>query len=325
MPKGLFVLDSASFESIYGPEERQAIEQLVEMVAPPHTAEMVAQNPSVLHEVEVIFSGWGCPVFTSDLLRHAPNLKALFYGAGSVKYLVTDAFWARGIQISSAYAANGIPVAEFTLSQIFFALKSGWQHVLNTRQKRTFERLPVAGGYGSTVGLVSLGMIGRMMVDRLKSYDLHLLAYDPFAAPLPGVTRCPLEEIFWRSDVVSIHTPWLKETEGLITGAHLRCMKPYSTLINTSRGAVIRENEMIAVLQERPDLTAVLDVTYPEPPAADSALYTLPNVILTPHIAGSIGAECRRMGQSMVNELRRYLAGEPLRYGLSKERVQIMA
>jgi phosphoglycerate dehydrogenase-like enzyme len=82
---------------------------------------------------------------------------------------------------------------------------------------------------------------------------------------------------------------------------------------------------MIAVLQQRPDLYAVLDVTYPEPPEPGSPLYTLPNVVLTSHIAGSMDAECRRMGQYIISELRRYLAGEPLYWAITRERAQIMA
>src|SRR5690606_8819626 len=115
-----------------------------------------------------------------------------------------------------------------------------------------------------------------------------------------------------RSDVVSLHSPWLPETVGMITGDHFRQMKPYASFINTARGAIIREAEMIAVLQDRPDLTALLDVTYPEPPAPGSPLYTLPNVVLTPHIAGSMDMECRRMGRYMVDELQRFLHDEPL-------------
>jgi len=102
-------------------------------------------------------------------------------------------------------------------------------------------------------------------------------------------------------------------------------MKPYSTFINSSRGAIVREAEMVNVLQERTDLTAVLDVTYPEPPLPDSPLYTLANVILTPHIAGSVGSECQRIGQYMLDELRRYLAGQPLKYALSRMQVANMA
>jgi phosphoglycerate dehydrogenase-like enzyme len=140
-----------------------------------------------------------------------------------------------------------------------------------------------------------------------------------------GAEKCSLEAIFNRSDVVSLHTPWLKETEGMITGEHLALMKPNATFINTARGAVVREQEMIEVLQQRPDLFAILDVTYPEPPKPGSPLYTLPNVILTPHIAGSLDNECQRMGRYMVDELERYLAGEPLQWAISREKAATLA
>lgn len=325
MLKGLFILNPASYEAIYGPQEREEIGNLVDIYAAQQTAETIQQNPQVLEQVEAIFSGWGCPVMTANFLSHAPNLKVVFYGAGSIKYFVTPIFWERNIQVTSAYAANAVPVVEYCLGHILLGLKNIWQQALLCRQKRTFVRLPVAGAYGSTVGLLSLGMIGRMLVERLKTFAVRILAYDPYLEAYPGVTLCSLVDIFQQSDVVSVHTPWLKETEGLVTGAHLALMKPYSTFINTSRGAIVREAEMIAVLHQRLDLTAVLDVTYPEPPLAESSLYTLPNVILTPHIAGSVGQECQRMGQYMVAELRRFLAGQPLKYGLTRQQVEMMA
>ena len=136
-----------------------------------------------------------------------------------------------------------------------------------------------------------------------------------------NVELVSLEELFRRADVVSVHTPWLPETEGLIRGAHIASMKQGATFINTARGAVVRERELLEVLAARPDLQAVLDVAIEEPPAADSQMYTLPNVLLTPHIAGSTGAECRRMGRYMAEELVRYAAGEPLRWPVRPEPV----
>ena len=166
-------------------------------------------------------------------------------------------------------------------------------------------------------------MIGRQVCERLRAHDVRVLAYDPFAtaaqAAALNVELCSLAEVFQRADVVTLHTPWLKETEGLITGAHFAAMKPGATFINTARGAVVRETELIEVLTRRPDLQAVLDVTYPEPPGPESPLYTLPNVVLTPHIAGSMNTECRRMGQYMVDELGRYRAGQPLKWQITKE------
>jgi phosphoglycerate dehydrogenase-like enzyme len=102
-------------------------------------------------------------------------------------------------------------------------------------------------------------------------------------------------------------------------------MKSGASFINTARGAIVREPEMVAVLQARPDLFAVLDVFDPEPPEPGSPLYALPNVFLTPHIAGSIGRECWRMGEYMLAEVRRFLAGEPLQWRVTRQSAELMA
>jgi phosphoglycerate dehydrogenase-like enzyme len=128
-----------------------------------------------------------------------------------------------------------------------------------------------------------------------------------------------LEELFSTADVISLHTPWLPETEGMVTGHHFSIMKEGASFINTARGAIVNENEMVKILSNRPDLFAILDVTHPEPPSHDSPLFELPNVLLTPHIAGSMGEECKRMGDIMVNELNHFLHGEPLDYEIKEE------
>lgn len=330
MRKGLYILDECHFDKIYGPDEHRDIESLVDIYAPLQTRESVKAEPSVLHDAEFIFSGWGMPETDKDFLDAAPNLKVVFYGSGTIKYFIRDVFWERGIRITSAYAANGVPVAEYTLSQILFCLKRGWYYARTIKLGgRYIPHEPVPGAYGSVVGIISLGMIGRYVCELLKSFDVRVIAYDPFAtretAASLNVELCSLDDVFKRADVVSLHTPWLKETENMITGEHLMSMKQGAAFINTSRGAVVREGEMIDALQRRPDLQAVLDVTWPEPPVPGSPLYTLPNVILTPHIAGSMSNECGRMGRYMVEELRRYLAGEPMRWEISRERAAILA
>jgi phosphoglycerate dehydrogenase-like enzyme len=329
-PKGLFLLDTIAFEKIYGEEQCRKIQSLVSVQAAPWTASMIKADPLPLADVEVIFSGWGCPQFTDEFLQHAPNLKVVFYGAGSIRPIVTDAFWGHGIKISTAYEANDIPVAEFTLAQILLGLKGYWQYGYSFIQTgRWYEHLPAAGIYGSTVGLISLGMIGWMVAQKLKMYDVHVIAYDPYVSPETaaglGVTMVSLAEIFKRADVVSLHAPWLPETEGMIRREHFAAMKSGATFINTARGAIVRENEMVEVLSVRPDLFALLDVTYPEPPHSGSPLLSLPNVIITPHIAGANTNECKRNGSYVVDELERYLRGEPLHFAVTKEKAAIMA
>lgn len=328
--QGLFLLNPDAYHKIYNPTQQATIAGLVDLYTPPQTAQSVAANPAILQEAEVIFSGWGMPRMDEAFLSHCPNLKIVFYGAGSIKYCTTDAFWQRNIPITSSYAANAVPVAEFTLAQILLSLKKSWQHALAIKAAGAYpKRYTVAGGYGSTVGIIALGMIGRMVCEHLRRFDLNVIAYDPYVsaeeARQLGVTLVALDDIFTQADVVSLHAPWIDATVGMITGAHLATMKEGATFINTARGAIVREGEMIDVLQARPDLLALLDVTYPEPPAAGSPLYTLPNAILTPHIAGSLDNECQRMGQIVVDELQRYLAGEPLQWAISREQAAIMA
>lgn len=284
-------------------------------------------------DVEVILSTWGAPVLDEAFLDSMPNLRAVLYGAGSVKGFVRDCVWGRGIRICSSWGVNAIPVAEMTIAQIILSLKR--VHALS-RWVREAHRFPIQGERPyipslkrSTVGLVSFGKIGQAVRERLGHLDLNVLVYDPYLSEAKASefnVRCvELNELFEQSDVVSLHTPWLPETEGIIRGEHFRLMKTGATLINTSRGAIINESEMIEVLHKRSDIDVLLDVTWPEPPEPGSPLYTLPNVFLTPHIAGSVGRECELMGEAMLEELGRLIRGEPLEREVTRSMVATMA
>lgn len=328
--KGIYILGSGALDLIYGPDERARIAELLEVYAAPQTNESIVRNPSLLADTEILVSGWDGPCMDENFLAIAPKLRVVFYGGGSIRDIVTDASWKRGVRITSAYAANAVPVSEYTLAMVLFSLKYGWQCALTVkREGKLPPRSPAPGCYGSTVGLVSLGMIGRLVRERLRPFDLRVSAYDPFVTTQTtkelGVEMVLLERLFREADVVSLHTPWLPETEGMITGVHFTSMKQGATFINTARGAVVREQEMIDVLRQRPDLMAILDVTHPEPPVDVSPLYTLQNVVLTPHIAGSMGLECRRMGRCMVEEIQRYIEGKPLQWEITQQRAAILA
>lgn len=284
----------------------------------------------VLNRTEIIFSGWGAPRMDTEFLNHLPKLRAILYAGGSVRYFVTDAVWQRGIRVSTAQAINAIPVAEFTVSALLLGLKRFWHFARMTRDTRDFpmER-PMPGAFGSVVGLVSYGTIARLVRARLRSFELEVVVYDPFLsdeeARREGVRKVGLDELFATADAVSVHTPHLPDTVGLIKGRHIESLRAGALFLNTARGEVVDEPAMIAVLRRRSELTAVLDVTSPEPPASDSPLYTLPNVVLTPHIAGSVGRECLRMGQAMVEEYERLRAGRPLQYEITADRAELIA
>jgi phosphoglycerate dehydrogenase-like enzyme len=314
--KAAVVMPAASHALVFGPLEDRALGEMVRWTCPP--SQTYPSGGDFVAETEALFTGWGSPALAGSDLAAFPRLRVIFHSGGSVKHLLTDDIWERGIRVTSAARANAIPVAEFTFAQIILSLKQVWTLCQAIREAQTFVRrdAETASGYGSTVGLLSLGLIGRMVAERLRSLEVRVLGFDPHLSPADaaalGVELRPLDEVFAEADVISCHTPLLAETEQLLREHHFARMKPHATFINTARGAIVHEEEMIRVLQRRPDLFAVLDVTDPEPPTPESPLYSLRNVLLTPHLSGSVGPECRRLGRMMVDEARRYLAGEPL-------------
>lgn len=328
-PPALLVGNLPALEVAYPADLRREISVRVDVLLPPVDSRNWREHREALARAEVILGTWGMPRMDGEFLDAAPNLRAVFYAAGSVKGFVTPEVFLRGITVANANKANAIPVAEYAVSAIILSLKRFWQHALKTHRTKTWQHLPVPGAYRSVIGLVSLGAVGRLTAERLRAYELEVLAYDPFAtaeqAAALGVRLVSLEELFSRSDVVSLHAPWLPETENLVDGRLLRLMKPGATLLNTSRGAVVNEPALCEVLAERADLTAVLDVTRPEPPSPDSPLFHLDNVFLTPHISGSMGGEVARMGVWMVEEMGRFLAGEILQHAVTEPMLATMA
>lgn len=218
--KALYIMNDQSFDLVYPPDVRRELEALAEIYAPKQTKSSVTENPATLRDVEVIFSGWGGPKLDEEFLKAAPNLKALFYGAGTIKQIATEQSWNRGIVITTAAFANAIPVAEYTLSQILFCLKDGWRLVREIQKDHKYPAKPlhVSGAFRSTVGLISLSKVGRIVCELLKPFDIDVIAYDPFVkseeAKELNVKLCSIEDIFENADIVSLHAPLLEETRG---------------------------------------------------------------------------------------------------------------
>jgi len=316
----MIVMQPELADRVYGPEERSAMEACVRLVRSPVSARELRADPSMLEDVEILFTSWGVDHFDESLLQHAPRLKAVFHGAGSVRTFVTDALWERGIVVTSANAANAVPVAEYCVAAILFSLKAGFRNLLEIRENRRWngrgEEKAGAGGYRSTVGFISFGQTARRTVSWLRPFDLRPIAWSPeldanMAAEWDLGARS-FAEVFEEADVISVHTPALPETKGMIGEQEVRSMKQGATLINTARGSVIDQPGLLRALRDRPDLAAILDVTDPEPPEPGSAIFDLPNVFMTPHIAGATGTERRRCGAHAVEQCRLFLAGETL-------------
>jgi len=285
-----------------------------------------------LADAELLVTGWGCPPIDAQVLRNAPRLKAVVHTAGTVRHHITPACWDRGLLVSSSAAANAVPVAEYTLAMILLAgkrvLETARVYRAERRRLDWNERLADAGNYRRTVGILSASIIGRRVIDLLRPHDLTVLLHDPYVTAAEahdlGAQLVPLPDLFERGDVVSVHTPLLPETRGLVGRELLKRLRTGATLINTARGAVVDQNALTdEVVSGR--LHAVLDVTEPDVLPADSPLYDCPNVLLTPHIAGSKGGELRRLAELALAEVESYVLGRPFAHPVRPEHLARLA
>lgn len=286
-----------------------------------------------LSGVEVLITSWGAPRLTAERLDRMPALRAVFHAAGSVRHIATDAFWARGITVTSAAGANAVPVAEFTFASIVLAGKRAQflarepiAHGIHPAPR------PLSGGYsnyGRTIGIVGFSRIGRLVVGLLQQLErVEVLVADPYAdAALVGrscARLVQLDELLSSVDTLSLHAPELPQTRRMIGARELARLRDGATVINTARGSLI-DSDALAAECATGRLDAVLDVTDPEPLPEDSVLYRLPNVSITPHIAGSLGTETRRLSDAALDELARWCAGQPLESEVTRADLAVSA
>ncbi|MEU0048894.1 hydroxyacid dehydrogenase [Streptomyces sp. NPDC006309] len=278
----------------------------------------------VLARTEILVTGWGCPRLDAAALDAAPRLRAVLHAAGSVKGFATPEVWQRGILVSSAAAANALPVAEYTLAMILLAGKDvlGFRDQLRTRRAFPYEGIvPGIGNHGRRVGIVGASRVGRRLIELLRPHDLRVALADPYAdaaeAGRLGVPLLPLDELLRTCDIVTLHAPETAETRHLIGARELALMPTGAVLINTARGALVDHEALVGELRTG-RLRAVLDVTDPEPLPAGSALYDLPNAFVTPHLAGSQGNEVARLGRTVVEEAERLVSGAGLLHAVDR-------
>jgi phosphoglycerate dehydrogenase-like enzyme len=270
-------------------------------------------------DAEIALTGWGSPLLDPE--EH-PELRLVVHAAGSVRGVVPDALWERGVRVVTAADANAVPVAEYTVAMVLLSGK----HVLAAAEefRRTRTHLPAwpttsHGNYRRVVGVIGASRVGRRVLDLLRGYDVTLLVHDPYlsdeAGAALGAELVELDELLARSETVTLHAPDLPETRGILDRRRLALMRDGAVLINTARGVLVDHDALTDELVSG-RLRAVLDVTDPEPLPADSPLWDCPHVTITPHLSGSQGNELARMADLALDELERWSRGEPLQHEL---------
>lgn len=333
-PKLLIAVEESLFSTFFSDSELRRLEGLAEVIdrEPPKRAD----KPFLLDhaaEAEVIISSWGTAALDAEVLGRAAKLKLVCHAAGSIRLIVTDALWDRGIIVTSAAPAIAYGVAEFCLGLMLTASKRVHWQALATREGLWKEAAKSFGGgfeiYQQNIGIIGAGHIGRHLIRLLRNFACNVLVYDPYlsaeGAGELGVQKADtLDELFATCRAVSLNAPTNEGTRRMLRGSHFAALQPGSLFINTAGSIQIDEPEFVAELRKG-RFIACIDRCAEEPCAPDHPYRTLPNVLLTPHIAGVMAENRLRIGTFVVDEIERYIEGQPQRYRVTQEALARMA
>jgi phosphoglycerate dehydrogenase-like enzyme len=280
-------------------EHRERLSRACEVLDPEPLARFdETRAAGLLQRSEILLTGWGCPPLDAGVLGRAPRLRAVVHAAGTVKGHVTEACFDRGLVVSSAAAANALPVAEYTLAAILFASKRLFRIQRRYREERAWRawahEFPDLGNLGKTVGIVGASRIGRRVMELLRHFEHLVLVYDPHLdaedARELAAQPAELDDLLRGSDVVSLHAPSLPETRHMLDARRLGLLRDGAVLVNTARGALIEpaalERELVSGR-----IDAVLDVTDPEVLPADSPLYEVERLARGEPLAHAVGRD----------------------------------
>lgn len=331
MKIALFGTNQLQFSKVYTTEVLKKLAEYGEL-SEKINRKNIKDNAEFLSECEIAFSTWGMPRFTKEEIKmYMPNLKAVFYSAGTVQFFAKP-FLECGVRVFSAFAANAVPVAEYTFAQISLAAKGYFQaskcYRLAPLRSLIFAN-SCSGNFNCKVGLVGLGSIGKMVAEKLKELDVEVFACDPFVsketADKLGVTLVSMKKLFSECDIISNHLANKAELRNIFNHNLFKRMKRHTTFINTGRGAQVNELHLAFHLFVHPSVTFVADVIKTEYFPWLCPLFWCPNAVLTPHIAGSIGKEPQRMAYYMMDELDRYLSAQSVKYEVTQDMLERMA
>jgi D-3-phosphoglycerate dehydrogenase/(S)-sulfolactate dehydrogenase len=245
---------------------------------------------------------------TADVIASAPKLKVIARAGVGLDNIDVKAADAAGVVVVAGLGANAVSVGELTLGLALALLRNIPTHDQLTRQGN-WQRTPGRELSGLTWGLLGCGATGLATAKLLQGFGCKLIGFDPYAKNLQGIELTTFEDVLRNSDVVSIHMPSTPETNSSINAATLRLMKPDSILINVGRGEVINEVDLIDALKAKVIAGAALDVRAQEPPKK-AELEDIPNLILTPHVAGITSESQLRINEILASNILKVLNNE---------------
>jgi D-3-phosphoglycerate dehydrogenase len=256
----------------------------------------------------------GGETISAAIMDKAPKLRVIARTGVGFDAVDVAAASERNIVVTITPGANHESVAEQTFALLLGLVKDLRAHDQSIRSGN-WIRTPLPRPLrGLTIGLVGLGRIGRAVASRAIAFGMTVVAADPFAQTEPGIKIVRLDDLLRTSDVVSLHLPVLEDTRALFDRTKFAAMKPGSIFINTDRGGLMVESDLIEALESGHLAGAGLDVFNPEPPAPDNRLWSVPNLLFTPHMAGLdtlAMSEMARMAAQCIIDLHQGIWPEP--------------
>lgn len=268
-----------------------------------------------LRGVDICISGWGNTPFHEKTLKYADKLKLIAHIGGSVRPMVGDVAFERGIRVCSGNRGFAESVAEGVLTYMLCSLRKIGEYEARMAAGEWPSLIGTRGLLGRSVGLVGYGMIAEYLVKFLKPFGCRIMVSSRHISAEElaeaGIEAAAAEEIFRTCDIVSLHSSLTARTKHSIGADLLNSMKDGALLVNTARGALIDEEALVSVLQERP-VWAALDVFETEPLPMDSPLRECERVLLMPHAAGPTADRRYVVTSHVLDDIGRFLNGEPL-------------
>ena len=272
-----------------------------------------------LSDVEILYG-----VVSEDALPHAKSLQWVMQPFVGVERSMYPAFKESPITLINSKRLYGPQLAEHAFA-LLLSLTRGINAQLDLMRDKEWKWTPCVEVSGMTMGILGLGGIGRAVAQRAKAFEFNVIAVDPEPMEKPD-TVDELGQLDWlpeflsRCDVLTVCCPITPQTHKLLSHAEFDALPDGCFFVNVSRGKVVDEDALIAALKSGKLAGAGLDVTYTEPCPQDNPLWTLPNVILTSHTAGASQNIAKRAMELFIDNMRKYVKGEPLTNVVDKEK-----
>ncbi len=331
-PKVLLLLPKPLYNIIITKKAEEVLYSFAEVIRNERDDNLSSDEVAeLLPGINGCLTGWGSARFDSSLLDKADSLKIISHTAGSIKFLIPEEVFDRGIIVTHAAGAIAPAVAELALLVTLLGLRRILPYDPALKAGEEWTKLRTELGeelFDKKVGVIGAGYTGREYIKLLKPFRAEVFVYDPYLseerAKELGVKLASLNEIMATCKVVSLHAPSTEETHNMIGAEQLALLQEGAVFINTARAWVVDQDALLRELQKG-RFWAALDVFEVEPLPVDSPFRKLPNVYLTPHLAGATIEARRRMGEVSVEDMRRFFAGEEPRYRVTKDMLRIMA